>query len=168
MWMWRERRVIQETRNHNTKKKRMKTWMRHAWSPDSILIKVINQNASFLYLCISGEKCTLHMLFQRNFTSWNIIKLNIFGTIEFHALGAVKERENVRKLHWEKGIAKCPRALVISGLFILNKLEMRDGKLSIRDANNMTMFCWITMLVPSKAYISQQVHWMGTEKTCYR
>ena len=46
----------------------------------------------------------------------------------FQAFGAVNERANVRKLYREKGRTKCSDYLVTSGLFILNNLEIDDGR----------------------------------------
>ena len=71
----------------------------------------------------------------------------ILQIIEFHALGAVKEREEIRKLHREKGVIKCSGALVPSGLLKLNKTEMGIGRLPFRNASRMTMFCSTTKSV---------------------
>ena len=68
----------------------------------------------------------------------------ILHTTEFHALGAVKERENAQKLKREKGMKKCSDALVCNGRFLLNSLEINDGRVLFRNASKMTMFCWTT------------------------
>ena len=68
----------------------------------------------------------------------------ILHTMEFHAFGAVKERENARKLKRENGMTKCSDDLVLSGRFLLNSLEINDGRLLFRNASKMTMFCWVT------------------------
>ena len=52
--------------------------------------------------------------------------------IEFQAFGANKDTEEIRKLHREKGTKKCSGALVLSGLFSLNKAEIGIGRSSFR------------------------------------
>ena len=57
----------------------------------------------------------------------------ILHTTEFHALGAVKERENARKLKRENGMTKCSDALVRKGRFLLSSLEINDERVLYRD-----------------------------------
>ena len=60
------------------------------------------------------------------------VETYLLQMMEFQAIGAVKESEKVRQLQREKGTTKWSGALVLSGLFILKRSDIRTGRLPFK------------------------------------
>ena len=59
----------------------------------------------------------------------------------FQALGAVKDNENILKLHRLNGVTKCSTALVLSGLLSANISENVCGRVLFKKASKIIIFC---------------------------
>ena len=69
-------------------------------------------------------------MFQDNFT-----------TIEFHALGALNEMEEIRKLKREKGVTKCSGDLTIMEVLSLNRSDTSAGRVPVKKDSRITIVC---------------------------